>query len=1041
MCRPPNPSCMGETRRIDVGRDAEGSGVSLPVEEVLTGRSFLTGKSGAGKSVLEGTPVYTETGRKPIEDVERGERVLSLNRRSYEQEFREVRATIEHESGELLRITLEDGTELVGTEDHSFLTVDDLEIVPIEGRNITEGTWIPLSRELPAVESVSEIDLAKYVTESPDLDIEADRIRSAQKWDDRYLDLTFDTGRVIGLYLAEGSFDSHLTIQISNLDDEVRSFLDGRDFNVYDRTCNRGYKPFAKFLEDEFGRGSTGKRIPNWVFNAPAEFNAGLLSGHIDGDGTIGNSNLTIMSASDELLDGIQELFRQFGVSSAIEEKLVMYENEERRYGRLRVDAFSTARANEVVDLLVEEKAGRLTKLASRIEDGGSYNSKDMIPNFGDVLNTAARERDWTKRESQNRVGGASIHAATRKGKLGRKTYNEYVERLGVEGKARAFGRSDVQWKRVVSVERMDETRRVYDLDVKLNDNFVADGVFVHNSNSVSVVIEKLLDAGYPVLIVDTDGEYYGLKEEYELLHAGADEECDIQVSPEHAEKVADLALGENVPVILDVSGYLDGSEASDLIRETARHLFAKEKKLKKPFLLVIEEVHEYIPEGGGLDDTGRMLIKVGKRGRKHGLGIVGISQRPADVKKDFITQANWLVWHRLTWQNDTDVVKRVVGSEYAGEVADLDDGEAFLQRDWTDGGVTRVQFDRKQTFDAGATPGLEEFERPELKSVSDGLVNDLAEITDAKQREQDRIEELEAKLESKTDRIEELQGELRAARDVSQAAKRMADALTGDTEEQPFGYESRLEDKEERIEELEAELDAKRRTIRDLRERRAGDAGGVPEDAGSVPDVSEATASSEATNGQSEPATGERSGSDGVGFAGLGGATTDVSPEESARSGVVVGETAEESPGDDGEGRGVDDDLIDEHMDRLRRKGERLQADTAAMPPEADLEIDEMLDLAHSEPVVAAIDAAHQDSLCNHEHAWSIVAALAAQAPMRLDGLAECIPLDTEAVGSFLAELDTRSLVARDSERRYRLNVAEMRCLTDSVESEEQST
>ncbi len=543
-------------------------------------------------------------------------------------------------------------------------------------------------------------------------------------------------------------------------------------------------------------------------------------------------------------------------------------------------------------------------------------------------------------------------------------------------------------------------------------------------SNSVSVVIEKLLDAGYPVLIIDTDGEYYGLKEEYELLHAGADEECDIQVSPEHAERVADLALAENVPVILDVSGYLNESEASDLIRETARHLFAKEKKLKKPFLLVIEEVHEYIPEGGGLDDTGRMLIKVGKRGRKHGLGIVGISQRPADVKKDFITQANWLVWHRLTWQNDTNVVKRVMGSEYAEEVAGLDDGEAFLQRDWTDDGVTRVQFDRKRTFDAGATPGLDDFERPDLKSVSDALVDDLAEITDAKERERGRIEELEAKLESKDDRIEGLEDELQAARDVSRAAKRMADALTGGgTEKQPVGYEKRLESKDERIEELQEKLDTKRRTIRDLRERRQTttdhrtfeEYGESTED-GASKNVGGMTARDEATSEGSEPTNGENKDHD--------------------RSG---GDTVVESAAASG-GRGVDDDLIDEHIERLRRKGERLQADTATVPPEGDLEIDEMLDLVHSEPVVGAIDAARRDSLCNHEHAWSIVAALAAQAPMRLDDLAECVPLDTEAVGSFLAELDTRSLVARDDDRRYRLNVAEMRCLTDSVASGERS-
>jgi len=33
------------------------------------------------------------------------------------------------------------------------------------------------------------------------------------------------------------------------------------------------------------------------------------------------------------------------------------------------------------------------------------------------------------------------------------------------------------------------------------------------------------------------------------------------------------------------------------------------------------------------LNETGQMLIKISKRSRKHGLGIYGISQRPADVK------------------------------------------------------------------------------------------------------------------------------------------------------------------------------------------------------------------------------------------------------------------------------------------------------------------------------------------------------------------------------------------------------------------------
>jgi hypothetical protein len=322
-------------------------------------------------------------------------------------------------------------------------------------------------------------------------------------------------------------------------------------------------------------------------------------------------------------------------------------------------------------------------------------------------------------------------------------------------------------------------------------------------SNTASVVAEKLLDGGYGLLIVDIDGEYYGLKEEYEILHVGADEECDIQVGPQHAEKIAQLALEKHVPIILDVSSFLDESEANELLTEVARHLFAKEKKLKQPFLLVVEEVHEYLPEGGGLDECGRMLIKVAKRGRKHGLGMCGISQRPADVKKDFITQCDWLVWHRLTWQNDTKVVRRILGSDYADGVEELNDGEGYLMTDW-DEHVRQVQFQRKRTFDAGATPGLDDFERPELKSVSDDLVSDLERITEEQRARESRIKELERELKDRELRIEELETELEEARDLSEMAEQFSRAMMAHATGRPFredvtGYQASLEESSNR--------------------------------------------------------------------------------------------------------------------------------------------------------------------------------------------------------------------------------------------------
>lgn len=244
-------------------------------------------------------------------------------------------------------------------------------------------------------------------------------------------------------------------------------------------------------------------------------------------------------------------------------------------------------------------------------------------------------------------------------------------------------------------------------------------------SNSASVITEELLDANYNLLIVDPEGEYYGLKEKYEILHVGKSDLCDVRVTPNHAEQLAEIALEQNMPIILDVSEYLDGDEASELIANVVRALFNKEKEARKPFLLMIEEMQEYLPQQGGNDELGELLERVAKRGRKRGLGMLGMSQRPSSVDKDFITQCDWMVWHRLTWQNDLDVVRKVLGSEKTEIVEDLKTGEAFLMTDW-DEAVERVQFKRKQTHDAGATPGLESYTRPDLKSVSQDLIRDI---------------------------------------------------------------------------------------------------------------------------------------------------------------------------------------------------------------------------------------------------------------------------------------------------------------------------
>jgi hypothetical protein len=244
-------------------------------------------------------------------------------------------------------------------------------------------------------------------------------------------------------------------------------------------------------------------------------------------------------------------------------------------------------------------------------------------------------------------------------------------------------------------------------------------------SNTASVVAEELLDAGLPLLVIDTDGEYYGLKESYELLHVGGDDRCDARVGPDHADRLARLALEEHVPIVLDVSGYAEADEARETVASVVGALFDREREARTPFLLVAEEVHEYVPQRGNPGEAGEALLRVAKRGRKRGLGLLGVSQRPAAVDKEFVTQCDWLVFHRLTWENDTRVVGSILGDGAAEEVTGLEAGEALVRTDWTES-VERVRFRRKRTFDAGATPSLDGVERPDLRSVDSDLVAEL---------------------------------------------------------------------------------------------------------------------------------------------------------------------------------------------------------------------------------------------------------------------------------------------------------------------------
>lgn len=76
------------------------------------------------------------------------------------------------------------------------------------------------------------------------------------------------------------------------------------------------------------------------------------------------------------------------------------------------------------------------------------------------------------------------------------------------------------------------------------------------------------------------------------------------------------------------------------------------------PFLLVVEEAHNYCPEKGvGKAVSSNILRTIASEGRKFGMGLCIVSQRPAKVDKNVVSQCNTNIILKVTNPNDLKAI------------------------------------------------------------------------------------------------------------------------------------------------------------------------------------------------------------------------------------------------------------------------------------------------------------------------------------------------------------------------------------------------
>ena len=108
-------------------------------------------------------------------------------------------------------------------------------------------------------------------------------------------------------------------------------------------------------------------------------------------------------------------------------------------------------------------------------------------------------------------------------------------------------------------------------------------------------------------------------------------------------------------------------------------------KKLKWPFLMLLEEAHHFVP-GRAITSAEQQSINITKKiiqeGRKFHVGLVVISQRPSRLDETTLSQCNSYIIMRMVNPNDQTFVKRVIeslGEEEVNLLPNLEVGEALL--------------------------------------------------------------------------------------------------------------------------------------------------------------------------------------------------------------------------------------------------------------------------------------------------------------------------------------------------------------------------
>lgn len=236
-------------------------------------------------------------------------------------------------------------------------------------------------------------------------------------------------------------------------------------------------------------------------------------------------------------------------------------------------------------------------------------------------------------------------------------------------------------------------------------------------TNTAVVMVEEMVAAGMPAVVIDPVGVWWGLRssgdgqsEGLPVVIFGGDH-GDLPLDPNAGELIADVLVDQRFTAVLDLSHLSKGGSRRFMTGFIERLYHRNRQALH----VVVDEADAFAPQRAQADGArllGAMEDLV-RRGRARGIGVTLITQRPAVLHKDVLTQAEVLIALGMTGPRDVAAIDEWVrlhadedqAKEVKASLPSLPVGTAWV---WSPGWLDilkKVRIRARHTFDSSATP------------------------------------------------------------------------------------------------------------------------------------------------------------------------------------------------------------------------------------------------------------------------------------------------------------------------------------------------